>query len=138
MTTPAERPSVLFVCVANSCRSQMAEAVAKSLSGGRWDVWSAGSHPSGQLNSTAIQLMQEVGLDLKGHRSKGVEALPERQWDYVVTMGCGDHCPTVAAAHRLDWDTPDPVGLPVEEARIIRDRITVLFRELLASAGAGT
>ncbi len=138
MTTPAERPSVLFVCVANSCRSQMAEAVAKSLGGGRWDVWSAGSHPSGQLNSTAIHLMQEVGLNLKGHRSKGVEALPERQWDYLVTMGCGDHCPTVAAAHRLDWEIPDPVGLPVEEARTIRDRITELIRELLASSGAET
>ncbi len=132
MTTPAERPSVLFVCVANSCRSQMAEAVAKSLGGGRWDVWSAGSHPSGQLNSTAIQLLQEVGLDLKGHRSKGVEALPKRQWDYLVTMGCGDHCPNVAAAHRLDWEIPDPVGLPVEEARTIRDRITELVRELLS------
>ena len=138
MTAPAERPSVLFVCVANSCRSQMAEAVAKSLSGGRWDVWSAGSHPSGQLNPTAIQLMQEVGLDLKGHRSKGVEALPKRQWDYLVTMGCGDRCPTVASAHRLDWDTPDPVGLPVEESRAIRDRITELVRGLLASAGAKT
>ena len=134
---PSERPSVLFVCVANSCRSQMAEAVAKSLGGGRWDVWSAGSHPSGQLNATAIQLMQEVGLDLKGHRSKGVEALPDRQWDYLVTMGCGDHCSTVAAAHRLDWEIPDPVGIPIEESRLIRDRITELVRGLLASAGAG-
>ena len=128
----AEKPSALFVCVANSCRSQMAEAVAKSLSGGRWDLWSAGSHPSGRVHPVAMQLMAELGLDLAAHRSKGLADVPSRQWDYVVTMGCGDACPMVQARHRLDWDIPDPVGLRIEEARQIRDRIVALIRDLLS------
>ena len=124
--------AVLFVCVANSCRSQMAEAVARSLTNGAWDVWSAGSHPSGQIHSLAIQLMAERGLDLSSQRSKGLQDVPVRRWDYVVTMGCGDACPAVSARHRLDWDLPDPVGLPFEVARGLRDRIEGLVRELLA------
>ena len=127
----AEKPSVLFVCVANSCRSQMAEAAAKSLGGGRWDVWSAGSHPSGRIQPVATQLMAELGLDLAAHRSKGLADVPSRRWDYVVTMGCGDACPAVQAAHRIDWDIPDPVGLPTDEARQIRDRIVALVRDLI-------
>ncbi len=133
MASPSERPGVLFVCVANSCRSQMAEAVAKSLAGGRWEIWSAGSHPMGQVHPTAIQLMNEIGLEMSSHRSKGVDAVPDRQWDYVVSMGCGDRCPPVSATHRLDWDTPDPVGLPIEEARTIRDQIVQRVRDLLTS-----
>ncbi len=127
------KPGVLFVCVANSCRSQMAEAVARSLTNGAWDVWSAGSHPSGRIHPLAIQLMAERGLDLSPHRSKGLQDVPARRWDYVVTMGCGDACPAVSTRHRLDWDLPDPVGLPLEEARGLRDRIEGLVRELLAA-----
>lgn len=128
-------PSVLFVCVANSCRSQMAEAFAKSIAAPGWEVWSAGSSPSGRVQPIAAQLMQELGLDLSTHRSKGVEQLPQRRWDYVVTMGCGDACPAVPAAHRLDWDIPDPVGLPIDAARRIRDDIGRRVRELLAEEG---
>ena len=124
-------PSVLFVCVANSCRSQMAEAAANALGGGRWEVWSAGSHPSGGVHPAASQLMTELGLDLSGQRSKGIEDVPKRQWDYVVTMGCGDACPTVSARHRVEWDVPDPVGLPPDEARKIRDQIMEGVRELM-------
>ena len=124
-------PSILFVCVANSCRSQMAEAIARSLAGDRWEVWSAGSNPSGHVHPVAIQMMRELGLDLRGHHSKGVEELPARQWDYVVTMGCGDRCPTVPARQRLESDIPDPVGLPIEETRRIRDQITDQVRQLL-------
>ena len=126
-----ERRSILFVCVANSCRSQMAEAVAKSLGGGGWEVWSAGSHPSGQVHPLASQLMGELGLSLSGHRSKGLDAVPQRQWDYVVTMGCGDACPTVSARRRVDWAVPDPVGLPLGEARKIRDQIVEGVRTLM-------
>ena len=124
-------PSVLFVCVANSCRSQMAEAVARSLGGGEWEVWSAGSHPSGQVHPLASRLMAELGLDLSGQRSKGLEDVPKRPWDYVVTMGCGDACPTVSARHRIEWEVPDPVGLPLDEARRIRDQIGEGVRDLM-------
>ena len=124
-------PSVLFVCVANSCRSQMAEAMATSSAGAGWEIWSAGSHPSGRIHHVASELMKELGLDLSAHQSKGLEDVPQRQWDYVVTMGCGDACPSVSAKHRLDWAIPDPVGLPVEEARRIRDQIKRLVNGLL-------
>lgn len=124
-------PSVVFVCVANSCRSQMAEALAKSMAGPEWDIWSAGSRPSGQVHPVAVQMMQELGLSLAGHASKGLQDLPKRQWDYVVTMGCGDHCPTLPAGWRLDWQLPDPVGLPIDETRNIRDDIRTRVRELL-------
>ena len=124
-------PSILFVCVANSCRSQMAEAIARSLVGDRWEIWSAGSNPSGHVHPIAIQMMQELGLDLRGHHSKGVDELPTRQWDYVVTMGCGDRCPNLKTGQRLDWDIPDPIGLPIEETRRIRDRLVEQIRQLL-------
>jgi protein-tyrosine-phosphatase len=134
--------SVVFVCVANSCRSQMAEAMAKSLAGDQWDVWSAGSSPSGRVHPVAIEVMKELGLDLSGHRSKGLAELPTREWDYIVTMGClpaapgaaqagGDACPAMPARHRLDWDIPDPIGLPLAEVRRIRDQIVGLVRGLI-------
>ncbi|MBI4342668.1 MAG: arsenate reductase ArsC [Candidatus Omnitrophica bacterium] len=129
-------PSMLFVCVANSFRSQMAEAIAKSLRQPGWEIWSAGSHPSGAVHPLAQQLMQEVGLDLSGHRSKGLGEVPQRPWDYVVTMGCGDRCPAVAAATHLDWEIPDPAGRPLEEARRIRDDLARRIRQLMrADAG---
>ena len=109
----------------------MAEAIAKSLAGNRWEVWSAGSHPGGRIHPVAIVMMQELGLDVSTHRSKGLAELPAREWEYVVTMGCGDACPTVRARHRVDWDIPDPVGLPMEETRRIRDQIVGLVRGLL-------
>lgn len=126
-------PSVLFVCVANSCRSQMAEAIASSIAGQGWEIWSAGSHPSGRVHPLAIQLMEEVGLDLSHHQPKGLDEVPNRRWDYVVTMGCGDACPTVAATKRLDWEIPDPIGLPPPEARRIRDQIARLVRDMIGS-----
>ena len=127
-------PRILFVCVANSCRSQMAEAVAKSLVDDRWEVWSAGSRPSGQVDPVVRILMEEIGLDISDHHSKGLDAIPKQRWDYVVTMGCGDACPHVASEQRIDWDLPDPVGLPIEEARRIRDQIIDRLRKLLNAA----
>ena len=111
----------------------MAEAIAKSLAGNQWDVWSAGSSPSGRVHPVAIEMMKELGLDLSGHRSKGLAELLPREWDYVVTMGCGDACPTVPARHRVDWDIPDPVGLPLEEVRRIRDDVIRRVADLLSS-----
>ena len=128
-------PSVLFVCTANSFRSQMAEAVARAVGGPAWDIGSAGSQPSGRVHPQAIQLMKEIGLDLRAHRSKGLDEVSSRPWDYVVTMGCGDACPSVPAKHRLDWQIPDPAAVPPEEARRIRDHIVALVRELMGQPG---
>ena len=127
-------PSVLFVCVANSFRSQIAEAVARSVAPAAWEIWSAGSHPGTAVHPMAIRLLGELGLEPRGQRSKGLSEVPSREWDYVVTMGCNDACPTVQARRRLDWALPDPAGLPLEEARGIRNRIAALVRELCASA----
>lgn len=124
-------PSVVFVCVANSCRSQMAEALAKSMAGPEWEIWSAGSQPAGKVHPLAIQMMQELGLNLDTHQSKGLNDLPPKQWDYVVTMGCGDNCPTLPARQRLDWQLPDPIGLPIAETRKIREDIRTRVRTLL-------
>lgn len=124
--------SVLFVCVANSCRSQMAEAFARAAAQGRWEVWSAGSRPSGRVHPVAIAAMRELGLDLSAHRSKGLPEVPQREWDVVVTLGCGDACPAVQAKRRLDWQVPDPVGLPMEEVRRIRDELRRSVETLVA------
>jgi protein-tyrosine-phosphatase len=111
----------------------MAEAFAKSLGG--WEVWSAGSHPGGRVHPVAVELMRELPLSLEGQYSKGVNQVPAREWDMVVTMGCGDACPTVRATRRLDWAIPDPVAVPLEEARRIRDellrRVRVLHHEMV-------
>ena len=131
-------PSVVFVCVANSCRSQMAEAIAKSLAGERWEIWSAGSHPSGIVHPLAQQLAAELGLDLSAHRSKSLEEVPRYRWDYVVTMGCGDRCPAVQARRRVDWEIPDPAGLPLEAARRLRDELSARIRALMEAHGLTT
>ncbi len=127
-------PSVLFVCVENSCRSQMAEGFARRLGGQRIVVHSAGSRPSGRVHPRAIQFMAERGIDLGPQHSKGLDALPSATWDYVVTMGCGDACPHVPARHRLDWDLPDPKHLDDEGFRAVRDRIEAMVRELIVAA----
>jgi len=129
-------PSVVFVCVANSCRSQMAEAFARACRDARWEIWSAGSHPSGRIHPLAVQMMAEVGLDLSAQRSKGIDELPSQLWDYVVLMGCKDRCPTLKARHRVEWSIPDPVGLPLEEARRIRDRLRSLVTDLVRAGGS--
>ena len=128
-------PSVVFVCVANSFRSQMAEAIAKQRGSSQWEIWSAGSHPSGRVHPMAVHMMEELGLEMAKHRSKGLAELPAKLWDYVVTMGCEDRCPMLDAKHKLAWDIPDPAGLPVEEVRRIREQIAGLVGELLSQAG---
>jgi protein-tyrosine-phosphatase len=127
-------PSVLFVCVANSFRSQMAEALAKAADPS-WEVWSAGSNPGGHVHPMAERLMKEVGLSLAGHRSKGLGEVPARRWDYVVTMGCGDACPHVPAQERLDWALPDPAAGSDDAARRIRDEIAAKIKDLMARHG---
>jgi len=124
---------VLFVCVENSGRSQMAEGFARSLG---VDAASAGSKPSGEIHPRTIEVMREKGISLEGHRSKSLDEIPPGEWDYVVTMGCGDACPWVPARHREDWDLPDPKTMDVAGFRAVRDQIEARVRKLLANRGA--
>jgi protein-tyrosine-phosphatase len=139
MPSPPNREPkrILFVCVGNSCRSQMAEVIARALGDGRVDAWSAGSRPSGRVHPEAEASVARRGLSLAGHRSKGLDDLPAFRWDAVVTMGCGDACPHVPAARRLDWEVPDPVGLLPREFDAVRDGIEARVRALVASLEEG-
>jgi arsenate reductase (thioredoxin) len=123
---------VLFVCVENSNRSQMAEAFARLHGGGRVEAHSAGSWPSGRVNPRAAEFMAERGCDLGVHRSKGLTEVPDVEYDAVVTMGCGDECPLVRARRREDWGIPDPKELPADEFRAVRDLIEERVKGLLA------
>jgi protein-tyrosine-phosphatase len=127
---------VLFVCVENSNRSQMAEAFARIHSGGRVEAASAGSRPSGRVNPKAVAAMQELGYDLTTHSSKGLEAFNGRAIDVAVTMGCGDECPLVLARRRVDWKIPDPRDMTPEEFREVRDLIGRKVQDLLAELDA--
>jgi arsenate reductase len=131
---PEPLPRLLFVCVENSCRSQMAEGFAHALGQGRVTAFSAGSRPSGQLDVRAVRFMREQGIDLSAQRSKGLDELPPGGWDTVVTMGCGDACPHLPARRRLDWDLPDPKHLDDDGFRTVRDRIALLVQDLITDA----
>ena len=121
----------LFVCVENSCRSQMAEAFARALGGPGLEVWSAGSRSSGEINPRAVAVMKEKGIDLGGQRSKGISELPPGVWDYVITMGCGDACPHIPAKRRVEWQIPNPSGQSFEFFREVRDQIEGHVKQLL-------
>jgi protein-tyrosine-phosphatase len=124
---------VLFVCVENSNRSQMAEAFARMIGGDAVEAFSAGSRPSGRINPKAVAAMAELGYDLSTHASKGLDGFAGREFDAAVTMGCGDACPLMKAHRRVDWQIPDPREMPPEEFRKVRDLIGEKVRELLAS-----
>ena len=123
----------LFVCVENSNRSQMAEALARIHGAGKVEAYSAGSRPSGRVNPKAVEAMRELGYDLTRHRSKSLEDLAGIDFDVAVTMGCGDDCPLVRAGRRLDWQIPDPREMPAEQFRQVRALIETKVKELLAS-----
>jgi len=128
--------SVLFVCVENSNRSQMAEAFARRHGAGRVEAASAGSRPSGRINPKAIDAMAELGYDLTAHASKGLDEFDGRRVDVAVTMGCGDECPRVDAARREEWQIPDPRDMTPEQFRGVRDLIERKVKDLLATLGA--
>ena len=127
------QPRVLFVCVENSNRSQMAEAFARLHGGDRVEAYSAGSRPSGRVNPRAVQFMREVGYDLTRHESKSLDRFNGTELDVAVTMGCGDACPLVRAKRREEWNIPDPKELPDDGFRQVRDLIERKVQELLAS-----
>lgn len=123
---------VLFVCVENSNRSQMAEAFARMHGGDDVEVLSAGSAPSGRINPKAVRFMSELGYDLTSHASKSLDDI-EGEFDAVVTMGCGDNCPWVPAKRREDWALPDPRDMDDGAYRAVRDEIGARVKALLAS-----
>lgn len=123
---------VLFVCVENANRSQMAEAFAHMYGGAGVDAQSAGSRPSGQINPKAVRFMAELGYDLSRHASKSLDDI-EGDFDAVVTMGCGDNCPWVPAKRREDWQLPDPKHMDDANYRLVRDDIGNRVKALLDS-----
>lgn len=124
---------VIFVCVENSNRSQMAEAFARIHGQGKIEAFSAGSRPSGRVNPKAIEAMRELGYDLTTHTSKGLADFNGKEVEVAVTMGCGDECPLVLAKQRVDWQIPDPKDMTPEEFRGVRNLIEAKVKELIAS-----
>jgi protein-tyrosine-phosphatase len=128
-----ETPSVLFVCVHNAGRSQMAAGFTEALSGGRVRVLSGGSDPGTAINPMAVAVMAEVGIDIAGKQPRAMQVDDVRASDVVITMGCGDACPVFPGKRYEDWELTDPAGLPLERVRPIRDEIEARVRELLRS-----
>lgn len=126
------RKRVLFICIENSNRSQMAQAFANIHGAGKVEAFSAGSRPSGKVNPRAIEFMREKGYDLSTHHSKALVDLPNVEFDVAVGMGCGDDgCPLVRARRKEEWNIPDPKHLPPDEFRAVRDLIEDEVRKLL-------
>ena len=131
----SDKPSVLFVCVHNAGRSQMAQGWLRQLAGDRVEVRSAGSEPTDQINMVAVEAMREVGIDITGERPKILTVDAVRESDVVITMGCGDTCPIFPGKRYEDWDLTDPAGQGIDVVRGVRDeihdRIQALLSELL-------
>ncbi|WP_330241865.1 arsenate reductase ArsC [Streptomyces sp. NBC_00525] len=134
--TAAPLVSVLFVCVHNAGRSQMAAGFLRHLAGDRVEVRSAGSLPGDQVNPAVVEAMAEVGVDLGGQRPKVLTAQAVQASDYVITMGCGDACPVFPGKKYLDWTLKDPAGQGLEAVRPIRDEIKDLVERLIAEIEA--
>ncbi len=132
--TPAA--SVLFVCVHNAGRSQMAAGFLTQLAGGRIEVRSAGSIPGDEVNPAAIEAMSEVGIDISDQKPKVLTTETVQASDYVITMGCGDACPVFPGKQYLDWSLEDPAGKGVESVRPIRDEIKTRIEALVAEIDA--
>jgi arsenate reductase len=127
---------IVFLCVENSNRSQMAEAFGRMVAPPGVEVYSAGSQPSGKVNPKAVEAMRELGYDMAAHRSKGLSDLPQGMLDVAVTMGCGDSCPTLLAKRRIDWQIPDPKHLSPDDYREVRGLIGRMVKSLLEEVTA--
>jgi len=125
-------PTVLFVCVHNAGRSQMAAGYLQALAGDRVEVLSAGSEPKDQVNPVAVQAMAEEGIDIAGNQPKVLTTEAVRDSDVVITMGCGDACPIFPGKRYEDWELTDPAGRGIEDVRPIRDDIKARVEALLA------
>ncbi|MFE7171584.1 arsenate reductase ArsC [Streptomyces sp. NPDC057616] len=131
----SDKPSVLFVCVHNAGRSQMAAAWLAHLAGDRVEVRSAGSDPGDKVNPAAVEVMAEAGIDISAEVPKILTVDAVRESDVCITMGCGDTCPVFPGKRYLDWQLDDPAGQGVEAVRPIRDEIERRVRGLLAELG---
>lgn len=128
----SEKPSVLFVCVHNAGRSQMAAGYMKALSNGQVEVLSAGSEPKDQINPVAVQAMAEEGIDIANNTPKILTTEAVKDSDVVITMGCGDTCPIFPGKRYEDWELDDPAGQGIESVRPIRDDIKARIEQLLS------
>ena len=126
------KPAVLFVCVHNAGRSQMAAGFLRRFAGDSVDVLSAGSEPAEQVNPTAVQAMAEKGVDIAAAQPQLLHDSAVREADVVITMGCGDACPFYPGKRYEDWELDDPAGLPLDRVRPIRDAIEQRIRRLIA------
>ncbi len=126
-----ETKKILFVCVQNASRSQMAQGFAEAFGKGRVEVYSAGSRPASHINPLAVEVMKEKGVDLSGRRPKGLNDLPPVEMDYLITMGCEETCPAVPTKKIIEWEIPDPRGKPIDEIRRIRDVLEAKVKTLL-------
>ena len=123
---------VLFVCVHNAGRSQMAQALFERAADGRHEARSAGSRPAEAVHPEVVEAMRELGIDLSGHEPRALERADAEWADVVVTMGCGDECPFIPGKRYVDWELDDPGGRPLQEVRRIRDEIEARVDALLA------
>jgi arsenate reductase len=127
----SDKPSVLFVCVHNAGRSQMAAGWLRHLAGDAVEVRSAGSEPADQINPAAVEAMREAGIDITGQTPKRLEYETAQDSDVIITMGCGDACPVFPGKRYEDWKLDDPAGQGVEAVRPIRDEIRTRIEHLL-------
>lgn len=125
------KPTVLFVCVHNAGRSQMAAGWVRHLSNGAVEVRSAGSEPGARLNPAAVEAMREAGIDITANQPRLIDVADLRASDVVITMGCGDTCPIFPGKRYEDWDLTDPAGQPIEVVRTVRDEIRARVVTLL-------
>lgn len=128
--------NIIFICIENSNRSQIAEAFGHMYASENVKIYSGGSKPSGKVNPRAVEFMKELGYNLGNHSSKSVEEFHSVEFDYVISMGCGDDCPFISAKFHEDWQIPDPKHRSDAEYRIIRDYIGIKVKELLEKATA--
>lgn len=126
--------TLLFVCIGNACRSQMAEGFARHFGNNGLVVYSAGSHPAGFVAREAIDGMKEKGIDISKHYSKGTDELPIDEFDTVVTLGYGITCPDITAKKKVEWEIPDPIGHGMEFFRQVRDELEKKIQDLLKEA----
>lgn len=118
-----QKNKIAFICIENARRSQMAQGFAEALGQGRFEVYSAGSSPSSQIDPLVIEVMREKGIDLSGKQPKGLNDLPPVEMDYLITMGCEETCPAVLTKNIIEWEIPDPKGKSMDFFRDVRDQI---------------
>ncbi|MEM9033076.1 MAG: arsenate reductase ArsC [Actinomycetota bacterium] len=131
-------PSVLFLCVHNAGRSQMAAAFARELGGERVTVYSGGSAPGEQVNPAAVEVMAELDIDISDEQPQRWTDEIGRSVDVIITMGCGDECPLYPGVRMVDWELQDPAGKPPEFVRVVRDDIRQRVQELLGELGVAS